>query len=294
MSKSKTEKGRKQSDAKRKAADDNPPSDRRAKKKLADQPGVGQKGHQAAAGQSEEALFKIKYAAEFDNESDREDTGGQIQVKREPRSGDLPAAAYGQPAVESIASTPDETLTLPAVETPRRATATQDGVDQEDVLVAILSQASWDSKMTEMTVKALSERAKERTAGGHLFDTGYLDKLFARLDGAGINAERRSEVVVLLQKAFTDVLSHWSTCVGQIGNEGPSSRLPGSPFQRTRRSSPMTTPSHPILLDTDEAPELVDVELLVEAQTPQTVVRMSTMEIRTRIILPEPTMMIFL
>jgi hypothetical protein len=62
---SKAEKKRRRLEAKRKAADDHQSSNRRMKRRLNDHPGVGEKELQGAGDQSEEALFKIRHAAEF-------------------------------------------------------------------------------------------------------------------------------------------------------------------------------------------------------------------------------------
>ena len=51
------------------------------KRKFNDKPGRGEKEHQGTGNQPEEALFKIRYAAEFDDGS-VVDMGGQADVKQ--------------------------------------------------------------------------------------------------------------------------------------------------------------------------------------------------------------------
>lgn len=189
MSKSKAEKRRRQSDFKLKAADDNPTSDRRMKRKLNNQPGVGQDEQQATIGQSEEALFKIRYAAEFDDESVRS-IGCQANVKHEQQDLDDTASESVQ-LVSTVPASPSDHAPLPpAIASFQDANSARDGVHQENVFVAILSQGSWDIKMTQMAVDDLARRAQQNAPPGHLFDQAYINGLIRLLDTTGVDAER--------------------------------------------------------------------------------------------------------
>jgi hypothetical protein len=99
-------------------------------------------------------LFKIRYGAEFDEESVR-DTGSQGDVKQERQDHTGHGAEAGQPAVFLSGGRSGHTIPLqrPAVK-PQKAIT--DGVDQEYIFVTILSQTSWDTKMTQATIKILA------------------------------------------------------------------------------------------------------------------------------------------
>ena len=204
-------------------------------------------------------MFKIRHAEEFDTSSAQEVSSGQVMVKREHQNGDSSASAYTQPVVVIPASPSVHALHPADLETPQRAVTVQDEADHEDVFVAILSQASWDIKMTEMTMSSLSERTERCAGGGRLFDMEYLDTLFKRLDSTGIDAERRTQVVALLQKVFIDWLSHWRACIEQIGNTSSARILPYNLIAEAGRSmlsSTATTPSRTQLLNVDDTADL--------------------------------------
>jgi len=128
---SKAEKKKRRLEAKRKAADDHQSSDRRMKRKLNEYTGVREKEHQGAGGQSEEALFKIRHAAEFDDESVT-DIGDQKNVKQEEQKLDSGnAAEASQSAISMIGSRPNHETPLPRPATKPDSVIT-DRVDQED------------------------------------------------------------------------------------------------------------------------------------------------------------------
>lgn len=162
---------------------------------------------QAAAGPSKEALFMSKHAAEFDSHSVEEESGSGVHVKQERQNVNNTTIALTQSPRAEFARPSGSMSPLVIVPTPPSVITTGRDVDQDDVIVAILSQDTWDDKMTEMTVDNLCERARNRTSGGQLFDQQYLDRSLDRLDSAGISAERRSAVVGLLQTALRRLLS---------------------------------------------------------------------------------------
>jgi hypothetical protein len=102
-----------------------------------------------ANGQSEEALFKIRHAAEFD--TDLVEDNNQVQVKQEQQDDEI---LVGSPmrlrsATRTPRFTPRRTKPIPAPGTPQTiggASASHEAVDQEDIFVAILSQGSWDRR----------------------------------------------------------------------------------------------------------------------------------------------------
>jgi hypothetical protein len=102
-----------------------------------------------ANGQSEEALFEIRHAAEFD--TDLVEDNNQVQVKQEQQDDEI---LVGSPmrlrsATRTPRFTPRRTKPIPAPGTPQTiggASASHEAVDQEDIFVAILSQGSWDRR----------------------------------------------------------------------------------------------------------------------------------------------------
>lgn len=220
MSKSKAGKRCRSSDVKRKAADDYLTSDRRMKRRLNNQPGVGQDEQQATIGQSEEALFKIRYAAEFDDESVRS-IGNQAIVKHEQKDLDDTASESVQ-FVSTVSDGPsDRAPLLSAIASSQDANSTRDGVHQEDVFIAILSQGSWDIKMTQMAVDDLARRAQKNATPGHLFDQAYINGLIRLLDTTSVEAERRSQVITMLRTSLREPLAEWKLCIDRIGSRSP-------------------------------------------------------------------------
>jgi hypothetical protein len=213
----------------------------------------GRTRSQTTGDRSEATSFKINYAEEFDSGSVEEVSRSHVKVEREEQSDDGLAPAYKQPVVIIPANPPTHTTPPPAVVTPQRA-AIRDETDPENVLVTILSQASWDNRMTEMTVNTLFERAKSCAGVGHLFDPEFLDRLFRRLDSAGIDAECRSQVVTLFQRTLETSLSQWSALVDRIGNMVFANILPSSLGTEAGTSTSLSmliTPDHSRLLDLD-------------------------------------------
>lgn len=220
MSKSKALKRRRQSDVKRKAADDHPTSDRRMKRKLNNQPGVGQDEQQATVDPSEEALFKIRYAAEFDNESVGS-IGSQAIVKHEQKDLDDTASESVQFVSTVPVGPPDHPPLPPAMSSSQDANSARDGVHQEDVLIAILSQGSWDIRMTQMAVDDLARRAQQNATPGHLFDQAYINGLIRVLDTTGVEAQRRSQVITMLRASLREPLAEWKLCIDRVGSRSP-------------------------------------------------------------------------
>lgn len=214
---SKAEKKKRRLKAKRKAADDHQSSTRRMKRRLNDHPGVGEKEHQGAGAQLGEALFKIRHAAEFDDKSVT-DIGGQKNVKQEEQQLDNGnAAEASQSAIYMTGSRTNHGTSLPRPAT-KPDSAFTDRVDQEDILVTILSQTTWDTKMTQATVKSLAERAQQKASPGNLSDATYIDGLLTRLDMSGIQTGRRTEIVAMLQGALHELLGRWKTCIRRVGD----------------------------------------------------------------------------
>jgi hypothetical protein len=252
-------------ESKRKA-DEGLPSERPMKLSAIAARSDGKSRIQAIGGQSQEALFKARHAAEFDDHSVGEGGSSQAQVKRERHDGEETSTALTRPMSVEQAPTPGIMSPLVIVPTPRNTIVARND-DQDDVIVAILSQDTWDEKMTNMTVDTLSERARRRAGGGHLFDMDYLIQFLHRLDNAGISAERRSEVVHQLQSVFRHFLSHWNTCVEHLGGSAFAGMLPHNPLTETVRPTPLSTiitPNPSKRLDSDRDAESVDVTAIRE------------------------------
>lgn len=220
MTKTKTQKQRRRSEAKRKAADDPPPSDRRMKRKLNHQPESEYKEHQATSGRSEEALFKIRYAAEFDDESVL-DSGSHANVKHEQQDVDNTAVELAQFVDPAPSGPQDRTPSLPAIASSQYASSARDGFHQEDVFVAILSQASWDSRMTQMAVDNLARRAQQKATPGHLFDQAYINGLIRLIDTTGVEPERRAQVITMLRASLREPLADWTLRIDRVGIRSP-------------------------------------------------------------------------
>lgn len=188
-----------------------------------------------ASGQSEEALFKIKHASEFDTESVAEDSG--IRVKDEKQDDDTSAL----PLMRQERATP-------AIGTPRTVggvSSSHEGTNQEGTLVSILSQGSWEFKMTELAIANLSHRARQAAARGQAFDVAYVNSIIERLDCTGIEAGRRSQVIELLKDEFRQSLKHWESCIDRLGSKrqlSPTS-LPHYPVSATQDPKPRVTPT---------------------------------------------------
>lgn len=252
-------------ESKRKA-DESLPSERPIKLSAIATPGDGKSRVQATGGQSQEALFKIRHAAGFDDHSVGEGRSSPAQVKRERHRGDETSTAPTRAMSVEEAPTPGSMSPLVIVPTPRDTIVARND-DQDDVIVAILSQDTWDEKMTNMTVDTLSERARRRAGGGQLFDMEYLIQFLHRLDNAGISAERRSEVVHQLQSVLGHFLSHWNTCVERLGGSASAGMLPYNPLTKTVRSTPpstIMTPNFHRLLDLENDAESVDISATSE------------------------------
>jgi hypothetical protein len=101
-------------------ADNCRPADRCAKKRATGTPGPTRTGSQSADGQSEEALFRIRHAAEFDDES-VSNGASQTHVKKEQEEGEETATEMAQPAGVIPAGLPGNTLSPPAATTSRSA-----------------------------------------------------------------------------------------------------------------------------------------------------------------------------
>lgn len=205
-----------------------------------------QRRAQATNNKSKEGLFKANTAINFGRRSAGQGSGSRVQVRQERQHVDGATTTLAHPAQERSAIPMGRMSSLVVLPTPQSVITTGNDVDQDDVIVAILSQDIWDDKMTKMTVDNLAERARDCKSGGHLFDVAYLDRLLSRFDSAGITAERRSEVVGLLQTAFKRSLSAWSAFVDQAGNRDSQRVLPSVSFAGTRKETSSTT-THPSL-----------------------------------------------
>lgn len=220
MTKTTTQKERRWSKAKHKAVDDHPPSDRRMKRKLNDQPGVGQRENQATGDQSKEALFKIRHAAEFDDESVR-DSGDLASVKHEQEDLDDTAMELVQSVSTVHAGSPD-LAPLPLTMTPTQvANSARDDIHQEDIFVAILSQGSWDARMTQIAVDDLARRAQQNTTPGHIFNQTYVGGLIRLLDTKGVGVERRSQIISMLRTSLREPLAQWRLLIDREGSRSP-------------------------------------------------------------------------
>lgn len=249
---------------KRKAEDDGAAAQSSSKKTSASH-GKKSKSQQSPAGPSEEALFKIRHAAEFDGESIQGEPDGRIQVKQEPDDDCLTTVSPRRTTRSSARlakDTPCDTkLTPTACDTGQvsKPTATRDDANQETVFVAILSQASckWDLRMTESAIENLSRRARQRAANGQLFDVAYVRSIIDRLDRAGIEDARRSHVVTLLQTRLRHSLGYWSSCINFVGVRMqmpltlPDSRTVTSPRSEQNAS---TIPNSSKMLYVDVSP----------------------------------------
>jgi len=159
---------------------------------------------------------------------------------------------------------------LVVVPTARSVATAGNDADQDDVIVAILSQDAWDDQMTKMTVDNLCERTKRRTSGGHLYNVKYLNRLLYRLDNAGISAERRFQVFSLTQTVFRQMLSDWSICIDQIRNPDFLRELSCINLAERRSSTPpgtIMTPSRLRLLDLDKSAEPVGARAARESSS---------------------------
>lgn len=247
-------------ESKRKA-DESLPSERPLKLSAIATPRDGRSRIQATGGQSQEALFKVRHAAEFDDHSVGEGGSSPAQVKRERHHGDEASTSLTRAMSVEQAPTSGSMSPLVIVPTPRDTIVARND-DQDDVIVADLSQDTWDEKMTNMTVDTLSERARRRAGGGQLFDMDYLIQFLHRLDNAGISAERRSEVVHQLQSVPGHSLSHWNSCVERLGGSASAGILPYDPLTKTVRSTPpstIITLNLHRLLDLEKDAESVDI-----------------------------------
>jgi hypothetical protein len=151
-----------------------------------------------------------------------------VQVKEEQQDGDSFPVSSSRPT--DTTGSPHRAWSTPTVAAPQ-AIVDDNGprseVDQKSVFVAILSQGSWDLRMTESAIENLSHRAREQTAQGQVFDVTYVNDIIERLDRTGIEAGRRSQVVKLLQNGLRESLTHWQSCVDQVGSK---SRPPPTPL----------------------------------------------------------------
>lgn len=183
---------------KRKADDDLPTGGHTSKRPTVE-PGAGSSAPKLANGQSEEDLFKIRHAAEFDTESVGPDDYSQVQVKQEGQDRETPAVSRMH--LRSATATPHRVRPSYAQRTPQTAGAansSRPGEHQDGIFIAILSQSSWDDKMTKTTVENLSQRAQQVASAGQLFDVAYVDSIIEQLDRSSIENERRSQVIGLL------------------------------------------------------------------------------------------------
>ena len=262
-------KSQRRDESKRKA-DESPPAERPTKKTSTTEFRNGKRQAKVTADPSKEALFQAKHAAEFDSHSVEEESASQVQVKPERLHVNGTTVALPQyPKVPS--AMPSGSMSpLVIVPTPRSVINTEHDVDQDDVIVAILSQDTWDDNMTKMAVDNLFERARYRTSGGHLFDAEYLDRLLDRLDSAGIKAKRRSEVVGLLKISSRRLLSDWSARVDRIDTPASPRVLPRIlPTETRKATSPSLTmaPTRCRLLDMNNNAETVDVPYIRKSST---------------------------
>ena len=147
------------------------------------------KEHQSTDDRSKEALFKIRYAAEFDGESVT-DIGDQSNVKQEEyqhNTGDTTSASKSALSIAGELPGHGTSSPRPAKKPDKVIT---DRVDHEDIMVTILSQTFWDKKMTQATIKTLAGRAQQKASPGNLFNLTYIDELLTRLDMSGVEAGR--------------------------------------------------------------------------------------------------------
>lgn len=235
---------------KRKAETDVAADQQSSRKQSSADHGKRRKAGKTSATSSEEALFKIRHATEFDDESASDKSDNRIQVKQEPED-DCSVAVTPRRVTRSSAraatETPSNTRIKSAAVTPRKlskTTSSRDDTDQDDIFVAILSQSSWDLKMTESAVENLSQRARQTATNGQLFDMAYVDSIITRLDRTGIEPVRRSQVVGLLQEFLRHSLSDWDSCIDQVGSRIQiTSALPDPSLATNRPSESRAVPT---------------------------------------------------
>lgn len=257
-------KSRPQRSASKRKAEDGALAEPLANKSISsDHTKASKKARVSADPPSEEALFKIRHAAEFDGESARGEGGSWVQVKQEPKDDDAITASprrVTRSSVRAATITPCRTKIPSAANTPEKAIATTipgDVTDQDSIFVAILSQGLWSLKMTESAIENLSQRARQRAANGQLFDVAYVRSIIDRLDQTGIESTRRSHVVDLLQTTLRSSLGHWSSCINSVGIKSQLPQiLPGSQTATIQgvEENATTTPSQSRLLYVDVSP----------------------------------------
>lgn len=196
---------------------------------------------------SDEALFKIKHAAEFEGESAKEGPVDRIQVKQEPKDDDnitiSPRRVTRSSTRRLTTDTPCRTKpTSNAVTAAEdvKTTSPCDDADQESIFVAILSQSIWGPKMTESAVDNLAHRARQAAANGALFDVAYVDSIIKRLDRTPVDSGRRSQVIELLREGLRRSLVQWSSRIDQVGSKTPPlSTLPDHRLATSQPSKPI-------------------------------------------------------
>lgn len=142
-------------------------------------------------------------------------------MKHEQQDVDNTAVELAQFVDPAPSGPQDRTPSLPAIASSQYASSARDGVHQEDVFVAILSQASWDSRMTQMAVDNLARRAQQKATPGHLFDQAYINGLIRLIDTTGVEPERRAQVITMLRASLREPLADWTLRIDRVGIRSP-------------------------------------------------------------------------
>lgn len=207
--------------ASKRSAEGGYPGSRRSKRNAAAHGQLSASAESAVA-LSQEELFKLRNAAEFDD-CNTETLSKEAQVKDEP-TGSPSRPTRG---TQSLANSPKAVAPEPRIVRSSPATPTAhadsgaaftDVNDRHNVLDALLS-STFNLEMTTYVVEQILQDAQDSAGRGNEFGIAYIEAQIERLQRKGTSPSCVDEVIQLFQRGLRDLSDKFHSRISSVGGQ---------------------------------------------------------------------------
>jgi hypothetical protein len=207
-------KDKKATRAQKRGAEEHTASSRRTKRRAAGY-GLISTPVEAVAPLSEEELFKLRNAAEFDVPSK------QVEVKDEPtdtlaqssNTTRLPAVRHGPGTAVALCGRSSQAMSSAHAASSQESTNTN---DREAVLDTLLFQ-TFTPEMTQHVVQQILQDDQDSACRGNEFGIAYIEARIERLQRRGNPPSRLAEVIQLFQQGLRDLSNRFRSRINSVG-----------------------------------------------------------------------------
>ena len=197
------------------------PKTRRSKRRAT---GAGQSSARSGTttALSQEELFKLRNAAEFDDYN-TEALSKEVEVKDEPT--DTPSRPAN--CTQSLATRRDAATMVRREVRPSPTTssayvvpgaAVTDASDRDSILDTLLSQ-TFNPEMTHYVVRQILQDAQDYAGRGNEFGIAHIEAQIERLQRKGTPPSRLAEVVKLFQQGLRDLSNKFRSRISTVGGQ---------------------------------------------------------------------------